>query len=255
MVVIVRRGTLELARNGNRCSACDDQVVVIPADIPFDIAYRPKDDSEFVAEWLMPCPANGRYDASLEEMAMPQWLPHPIDVADPRFRQSLDRAMAAINQQQELPDVIAVHHMLEVFQWIELKGGCLYGTSDRSVSGRIRSICANTPSREWRPDEVADRMGLSVSCLRNCIRDEGMSFPQLLHDVRMSHALSLLLTTNMPVYAIAREIGYQSAPRFTIRFHERYGLRPGDVRGHDRPIQSSRFAPLTARKPAYAQQA
>ena len=55
----------------------------------------------------------------------------------------------------------------------------------------------------------------------------------------MSHALSLLLTTKMPIYEIGREIGYQSTPRFTIRFQERYGLRPGDVRGHDRPINGA----------------
>ena len=227
---------------------------MIPGGVAFDLTYRTTANGSYVADLLIPDPAIERPGDPPEEMAARLWLPRPIDVVDPRFRQSLDRAMAAINQQQELPDVIALHHMLEVFQWIELNGGCAYERCGRSVSDRIWNICANEPSRDWCADEIADRLGLPVHRLRSSIHDEGRSFSQLLHDVRMSHALSLLLTTNMPIYAVAQEIGYRSAPRFTIRFRERYGLRPGDVRGHDRSVRSRHFAPSMTRTPAYALQ-
>jgi len=55
----------------------------------------------------------------------------------------------------------------------------------------------------------------------------------------------LLLQTSHPVYRIAYDCGYQSAPRFTTNFHKRFGLPPKalrttlsetgkklDVRGH-----------------------
>jgi AraC-like DNA-binding protein len=251
----MRHGALELARNGSQCCANEKQVVAIPGGMAFDLTCRTNRDGHYVADLLIPDPAIEWRAATSEGMVAAQCLPRPIDVSDPRFRQSLDRAMAAINQQQELPDVIAVHHMREVFQWIELKGGYAHAPCDGSISGRIWSICASDPSRDWRPDEVAHRMGLPVSGLRSKIHDEGRSFSQLLHDMRMAHALSLLLTTNLPIYAIGREIGYQSAPRFSIRFNERYGLRPGDVRGHDRPVRSRHLAPSMSSVPAFAHHA
>lgn len=225
-------------------------MIVIPGGMPFDLTYRTNDDGSYIAHMLTLDPAIEPRGALSDEMTSPQWLPHAVDVAEPRFRQSLEQAMAAIHQHQELPDVIAVHHVLEVIRWIELKGGWACAPCDRSMSGRIWNIFANEPARDWSPDEVAGRLGLSVTRLRNSTHDEGASFSQLLHEMRMSHALSLLLTTNMPIYVVGREIGYRSAPRFTIRFQERYGLLPGDVRGHDRPIRS-RNARLPLRLPSF----
>ncbi|MCW3062134.1 MAG: ybcM [Capsulimonas sp.] len=237
-IIIVRRGVVELARGGWRCSASDNQVIAAPAGMAFDITYRPSAETPFVADWLLPCLAEDQDDTPPEDMAMPQWLPRPIDARKSQFRQSLACAIKSIKEPKELPDVIAIQHMREVMLWIDRNGGCVRAAPATSESSRIWNILAADPMRDWRPSEVADRVGMSLSCLRIRLFEEGTSFVRLLHEVRMGHALSEIVATNRPIYTIAREIGYRCTAQFSARFYERYGLRPGDARGHNRSVRS-----------------
>jgi len=52
-IVIVRRGTLELGRNGRTCCVGDRQAIVVPAGMAFDFTYRPDKSSGFLAQWLL----------------------------------------------------------------------------------------------------------------------------------------------------------------------------------------------------------
>ncbi|BDI34228.1 hypothetical protein CCAX7_62790 [Capsulimonas corticalis] len=214
-----------------------------PAGMAFDITYRPNDDAQFVAHWLIPYPAEDQNDAPPEEMATSQWLPHPIDVGPAQLRLSLACVIKAIEEPNVLPDVIAIHHMREVMLWIDRNGGYICAAPVCSDSSRIWNFLAADPMRDWCSSEIADRIGMSLSCLRVRLFEEGTSFVRLLHEVRMGHALSEIVATNRPIYKIAREIGYQCAAQFTARFYERYGLRPGDARGHDRSVRSESAPP------------
>ena len=242
-IVIVRRGTLELARNGNRCTACNGQVIVIPAGIPFEIAYRPKDGSTFVAEWLMPCPVAIDRNVSREEMAEPRWVPRPVDAVEPAFRNSIKRAIEAIKAPASLTDVHALQDMREIVHWIEVKGGTVCAAPATSGVYRVWNILAADPTREWRAHEVAASLGVSVYRLRELLAEESTTFARLIFDVRMGHALSQILATNQPIYAIAGDIGHRSVAQFRIRFLKRYGVIPAAVRGYRlstraRPISS-----------------
>lgn len=86
----------------------------------------------------------------------------------------------------------------------------------------------------WTAAIVARQLHMSEATLRRHLAAEGNSFSSLLADVRMSHALSLLQSTDLPVGNIAHDVGYESASRFATRFRKRFGFAPTAVRGHRR---------------------
>ncbi|GGE30301.1 hypothetical protein GCM10011391_06100 [Pullulanibacillus camelliae] len=57
-------------------------------------------------------------------------------------------------------------------------------------------------------------------------RQVGLNFINFLHEVRIRHACSLLLSTDMPVTDIAAEVGYQSFNTFSRVFRQRKRLTP-----------------------------
>ena len=57
----------------------------------------------------------------------------------------------------------------------------------------------------------------------------------------MTHAPILLQSTVVLVLDVGLAVGYDSAPRFAVRFRERFGFSPSAIRGQkrDRPRSSA----------------
>jgi len=70
--------------------------------------------------------------------------------------------------------------------------------------------------------------------LRRRLMAEGARLSELLVDVRMSLALTLLQASSLSVSQIAMNSGYESPSRFAVRFRQRFGFAPTAVRGHQR---------------------
>lgn len=100
-----------------------------------------------------------------------------------------------------------------------------------SLSGRIREMVAADPTREWTSAHLEADLGVSGATLRRHLAAEGVSLRQLIGDARLSHGLSLLLTTRLPVKSVAGRVGYASVSTFVKRFRERYGVEPSRVGG------------------------
>jgi len=139
------------------------------------------------------------------------------------------------------------HRFLEILLILAKKDPRLlaYTFSGESWSRRVRTLLAADIARAWEIGEVCQRLGASESALRRHLKGENTGFRELLHELRLGTALTLLLQTSHPVYRIAYDCGYQSVPRFTTNFHKRFGLPPKalrtsvsetgkklDVRGH-----------------------
>lgn len=58
---------------------------------------------------------------------------------------------------------------------------------------------------------------MSEATLRRRLEKEGLSFLQILIDVRMTRALALLQVTDLSIGQIALEVGYNSPSRFAAR--------------------------------------
>ncbi|WP_168120590.1 AraC family transcriptional regulator [Paenibacillus sp. HB172176] len=87
--------------------------------------------------------------------------------------------------------------------------------------------------------DLAARFSLSVSRISEVIKETtGQNFLQLLNDLRVRQACSLLVSTDMSVSEIALEVGYGSYTTFSRIFREKKKLSPKDYR---KQKQTSRY--------------
>ncbi|HJV96507.1 MAG TPA: AraC family transcriptional regulator ligand-binding domain-containing protein [Albitalea sp.] len=71
--------------------------------------------------------------------------------------------------------------------------------------------------------QAARALGTSEGTLRRRLRDEGTSFTDVLHEVRMRLAIDYLRTTRIPVGEIAALLGYADESAFTRAFKRSHG--------------------------------
>ena len=82
-------------------------------------------------------------------------------------------------------------------------------------------------------DELADEFHLSKPYLSKYIKDKsGKTFGDLVKNVRMKKARTLLKSGNMTVEAIADKVGYQNVEHFTRLFKKKYGMTPVQFRNN-----------------------
>ena len=108
-----------------------------------------------------------------------------------------------------------------------------------SPGQRVRRLLSAHPSADWSMERLAHETATSIATLRRRLAAEGVTYRNLVQDVRMSHALAMLQNTDVPVLQIAQAAGYASASRFSARFRARFGYLPTDIRGQHRGRPSS----------------
>ncbi|MGJ8622346.1 MAG: helix-turn-helix domain-containing protein [Yoonia sp.] len=94
-------------------------------------------------------------------------------------------------------------------------------------------------AREFRADrsvgDYAADLGVTATHLSRCCRQtSGRSALGLLNDRIHYEACVLLKDTKTPIQAIAKSLGFQSAPYFTRSFQEKSGQTPSDFRNKQR---------------------
>ena len=100
-----------------------------------------------------------------------------------------------------------------------------------TLSVRIRAMVAADPERDWSSADLESELALSGATLRRRLAAEGSSLRQVVGEARLSHGLTLLLSTRLPVKSVAARVGYTSVSAFIKRFRERYGVEPSRVGG------------------------
>lgn len=80
-------------------------------------------------------------------------------------------------------------------------------------------------------DELADQFHLSKPYLSKYIKEKsGNTFGELVKNVRMKKARTLLKSGNMTVETVAEKIGYQNVEHFNRLFKKKYGMTPVQFR-------------------------
>jgi AraC-like DNA-binding protein len=96
----------------------------------------------------------------------------------------------------------------------------------KDMTDIVHYIHANY-QEELRLSVLASQFGMSQSHLSESIKKTtGQTFLHLLHDIRIRHACSLLVSTDRNVSDIALEVGYGSYKTFTRIFRETKGVIP-----------------------------
>jgi len=234
LLVVVHRGSKRLRWNGQECLIRAGEAVAIAAGQAFDVANLTPDEGSYEASWLawdleltaQYAPANPHSQAIREAQ--------PLLRLEPAFITAFDAACAAISQPDILPSTLARHRVVELLLWLAHHGLHFRPPSATLVSARVQKLLASAPDKRWNVPGVAEALAMSEATLRRRLAEEDRTFSELMIDVRMAHALSLLQSTDRSVTQIALDAGYESASRFAVRFRKRFGFAPTAVRGHQR---------------------
>ncbi|HAV1394267.1 TPA: helix-turn-helix domain-containing protein [Enterobacter hormaechei subsp. steigerwaltii] len=106
----------------------------------------------------------------------------------------------------------------------------LYSTIARSItisfSETVRQLIEKDVSRNWNLELIACKLSMSTSNVRRKLYSESIKFNELLLDVRMRHALRLILTMNPHVNTLAYNLGFSNVSYFISLFKKHYGITP-----------------------------
>jgi AraC family transcriptional activator of mtrCDE len=87
------------------------------------------------------------------------------------------------------------------------------------------------PGRDWTVASLAHKANMSRATFARHFTEKADASPMdLLASIRMQLACDLLLTGNLPVDAVAEQVGYQSASAFIKTFQRRIGSSPAAFR-------------------------
>ncbi len=108
--------------------------------------------------------------------------------------------------------------------------GWLNGLRDPRI-GKAISAIHGAPQENWTLARLADVAGVSRSAFSARFTDlVGMPAMRYLAYWRMVLARDRLLTTTLPIAAIAAELGYESEPSFSRAFSRVFAIPPGRLR-------------------------
>lgn len=112
----------------------------------------------------------------------------------------------------------------------EGRKGWLGGLRDRFVAQAL-TLMHERPSHPWTVEDLAQRVGMSRSALAQRFTDL-LDIPpmQYLAQWRLQLAAHQLRTGNLPLAAIAEQVGYDSEAAFNRAFKREFGLPPATWR-------------------------
>ncbi len=145
-----------------------------------------------------------------------------------------DRLVGQMLGGERVPPGVERAMILELIAWLADAGANLPPLGPLCLADRVRNLVATSPDRDWNAEDMACLLAMSAPTLRRKLSAEDTSFLALLTDVRMTQGLALLQSTDWPVGSVALAVGYASPSRFAVRFRERFGLSPADIRHRTR---------------------
>lgn len=116
-----------------------------------------------------------------------------------------------------------------------------------TLQDRLRSLFAQMPG-EAPPtsEDIAAKLGMSVSTLRRKLAAEGISWQVLKEEGRRSAALRYVSDTDLPIAEVAKLLGFDESSTFFRAFRRWTGTTPSRYReSHDNPDAVHRGDDLT----------
>ncbi|EFB1645220.1 TPA: helix-turn-helix transcriptional regulator [Escherichia coli] len=95
-----------------------------------------------------------------------------------------------------------------------------------TFTDKVRSMVEKDTSKKWRINMIADKFNISEISVRKRLEAEGMSFNNLLVEVRMNKAMQLLLENEQQIHQISKAIGILSPSYFIKSFKNHFGITP-----------------------------
>lgn len=122
------------------------------------------------------------------------------------------------------------HRLLEVLLLLAERG-CVFRPTDQvSWPDKVRRLVGQRLHEDWGLEQLARCFHMSASTLQRRLREFDATAAELVREVRLETALTLLQSTSMPVGEVAQRCGYDSHSRFSAAFRTRYGFLPSYLR-------------------------
>jgi AraC-like DNA-binding protein len=100
---------------------------------------------------------------------------------------------------------------------------------------RLRSAIRRNLDSDTGIKTIAPQMDMSVRSLQRQLNSAGLTFSDILEDVRMEAAYRYLLTSGLSIREIGRRIGYSDAANFVRAFRRHTGTTPDRYRRNAGP--------------------
>ncbi|MDG9667158.1 AraC family transcriptional regulator [Hahella sp. CR1] len=229
-LILVRRGKKTLLMGERRVVLLPGDAVAIGAGAACDVENE-TDDGQFEADWIV-CPR------ALIRKVEPDFPGRrgvqgivSMQGLGTEFTLAFERGLRAIREPKAIPQLVAEHRVCELLHWLANTGYVFRSDERADLQRKVRLLIGAEPNRKWTSQDIAGSLAMSEATFRRKLAKEGQTFSEILVDVRMSLALSLLQSTDAAIASVAYQVGYESASRFSVRFKQRFGFSPTAIRG------------------------
>ena len=233
-LIFVQHGQKRVCWSTGECTARAGEAIAIDAGQLVDISNTPDREGAYDALWMSWTEESMNLSRAATNSIAPLPVATFLTKLSQEFCAAYQAAFDSLLNVEGVPASVANHRLQEVLLWLHEQGVVFSSPTLENFGTRLRRLVMSDPAFAWSIEEAARRARCSPATLRRRLQAETQSFRDLLHDVRMSHALALLQNTDMPILGVATAVGYDSASRFAGRFRSRFGYLPSDLRGQRR---------------------
>ena len=229
-LILLRRGRKTIKIGGKKIVLLPGDAVAIAPGTTCDVQNE-TERGEFESSWIVCAnPILSRVEKAFPDHKRLKHVAALKNLGD-EFVQSFERAVQTIVVPDHIPHIIAQHRMQELLIWLAHTGVIFNAETSSDLQRKVRLMIGAAPEKTWISRDLAQSLAMSEATFRRRLADQGQSFNDILIDVRMTAALTLLQVTDQPISDIAYQVGYESASRFSVRFKKRFGFSPTAVRG------------------------
>ncbi|EBP8535001.1 helix-turn-helix transcriptional regulator, partial [Salmonella enterica] len=111
--------------------------------------------------------------------------------------------------------------------------GIIRSCSPPTTADKVASLIMNDYSKNWKSQEIAYELNMSVSTLKRKMYSDTGSISHFITRMKMVEALRQLRRTDRTIGVIALSLGYTSPSYFTLVFKKTFNIFPSDVRKND----------------------
>ena len=237
-LIAVQRGQKKLRWAGRELVIQPGEMAALAYGQTFDVIHEPDSGGLYQAQWIA-------FDQNVVEHFSAHYgtaeaVRNAVKIARNTSLAASFTHAASILADETAPAAVVETALHSVLAWAQHYGIGFTVYERMDLVRQIRKMIAADTALGWSATIAAEKLNMSEATLRRRLAQSGTSFSELLIDVRMMRALTLLQVTPWPVARVADAVGYASPSRFTARFTERFGFGPSAVRAGDAAAADNR---------------